>query len=247
MTDTIRDLLISLGGHIAYMQGQLEARHELDDFEDFYWYRESVLLRQKVMDALTDEPAAGEPASVTRQPSDEAWDALVERAWDKYQTVGYQGERFMYDRDFGNALEFVRQGLARWGNPASQPHADGKAADRLDRYDQALSAVMPSDFKDWWQNSKDEWPDVAAGVIESLRKREELAWEQAERLSSSQPVPVSVSERLPGPEDCLDKGWAWFFSPRVGWRQAVLPVSAAYTHWLPAYALPVPGQEVSND
>ena len=58
--------------------------------------------------------------------------------------------------------------------------------------------------------------------------------------------PVPVSERLPGPEDCLDEGWAWFFSPRVGWRQAVLPVSAAYTHWLPAHALPLPGQEVEG-
>lgn len=135
MTDTIRDLLISLASHMAYMQGQLEARHELDDPEDFYWYRESVLLQQKVTDALADEPAVSEgrePVAVTGQPS---------------------------------------------------------AAELLQRQ------VM---------------------------------------------VPISVSERLPGPEDCLDEGWAWFFSPRVGWRQAVLPVSAAYTHWLPAHALPLP-------
>ena len=57
--------------------------------------------------------------------------------------------------------------------------------ERLDRYDQALSAVMPPDFKDWWENSKDEWPDVAAGVIENLRKREELAWEQLDRVTAS--------------------------------------------------------------
>jgi hypothetical protein len=57
-------------------------------------------------------------------------------------------------------------------------------------------------------------------------------------------APVPVSERLPGPEDCLDEGWAWFFSPRVGWRQAVLPVSPAFTHWLPAHALPLPAEEV---
>lgn len=60
------------------------------------------------------------------------------------------------------------------------------------------------------------------------------------------PAPVPVSERLPGTEDCLDEGWAWFFSPRVGWRQAVLPVSAAYTHWLPAHALPLPSMEVEK-
>ena len=56
MTDTIRDLLISLASHMAYMRGQLETHHELDDPEDFYWYRESVALRQKVVDALADEP-----------------------------------------------------------------------------------------------------------------------------------------------------------------------------------------------
>ena len=114
-----------------------------------------------------------------------------------------------------------------------------KLLQRLDLYEKELSAVIPSDFKDWWENSKDEWPSVAARVIESLRRREEWALEQLERQAA--PVPVAVSERLPGLEDCLDEGWAWFFSPRVGWRQAVLPVSAAYTHWLPAHALPLPG------
>ena len=54
------------------------------------------------------------------------------------------------------------------------------------------------------------------------------------------PQPVPVSERLPGPEDCLDEGWTWFFNQRIGWRQAVLPVSPGYTHWLPANALPAP-------
>jgi hypothetical protein len=59
------------------------------------------------------------------------------------------------------------------------------------------------------------------------------------------PQPVPVSERLPVPEDCLDEGWAWFFNQRIGWRQAVLPVSTGYTHWLPANALPTP--ETAND
>ena len=67
MTDTIRDLLISMASHMAYMQGQLEACYELDDFENYYWYRKSVALRQKVSDLLTNEPAVpegSEPASV---------------------------------------------------------------------------------------------------------------------------------------------------------------------------------------
>ena len=60
--------------------------------------------------------------------SADEWDALVERAWDKYKTVGYQGELFMYDSDFGNALDFVRKELAPWDHPTPQPPADGEVA-----------------------------------------------------------------------------------------------------------------------
>ena len=65
---------------------------------------------------------------------------------------------------------------------------------RLDDYDEIraelkswqdeLSKVMPDDFKDWWQNSKKEWPLVARLVIENLRKSEALAWEQV-KISQS--------------------------------------------------------------
>ena len=55
MPDHIRDLLISLASHMAYMQGQLEAHHQFDELEDYYWYRESVELRQKVTDAFMNQ------------------------------------------------------------------------------------------------------------------------------------------------------------------------------------------------
>jgi hypothetical protein len=51
---------------------------------------------------------------------------------------------------------------------------------RLRRYDEELSKVMPSDFKDWHQGSKEEWPEIAAAVITNLREREQLAWEQVD-------------------------------------------------------------------
>ena len=53
--------------------------------------------------------------------------------------------------------------------------------ERLKAYDELLSEVMPPDFKDWHQGSKDEWPEIAAAVIVSLRQREEMAWEHLER------------------------------------------------------------------
>lgn len=40
---------------------------------------------------------------------------------------------------------------------------------RLDDYDTRLSAEMLPDFKDWHQNSRDEWPEIAAWVIRNLR------------------------------------------------------------------------------
>lgn len=46
-----------------------------------------------------------------------------------------------------------------------------KELERLRRYDKELSSVMPPDFKDWHQNSKEEWPELAAWVIKNLRER----------------------------------------------------------------------------
>ena len=52
-------------------------------------------------------------------------------------------------------------------------------ANMLVEWETELSEVMPLDCKDWWQNSKLEWPMVARKTIESLREREKLAWEMA--------------------------------------------------------------------
>jgi hypothetical protein len=41
-----------------------------------------------------------------------------------------------------------------------------------DAYRSELSAVMPEDYKDWRQNSKAEWPAVAAATISDLRARD---------------------------------------------------------------------------
>lgn len=81
-------------------------------------------------------------------------------------------------------------------------------------------------------------------------QRYKRAAELLERLSPPQPVPVS--ERLPGPEDCTAEGRCWLCYTDVcnvtqwtlGVRSAILdwPIS----HWLPAHALPVPGQEVER-
>lgn len=53
---------------------------------------------------------------------------------------------------------------------------------RLARYDKALSEIMPLDFKDWFQNSKEEWPEVAAYVILNLRNHLDDANAEIDKL-----------------------------------------------------------------
>lgn len=54
---------------------------------------------------------------------------------------------------------------------------------RLQRYDEELSKVMNPDFKDWYQNSKEEYPEVAAWVITNLREQLDWAYETIDRLT----------------------------------------------------------------
>lgn len=46
--------------------------------------------------------------------------------------------------------------------------------DRLNAYDEELSKEMPLDYKDWWESSKSEWPEVARMTLEGRRER--LEW-----------------------------------------------------------------------
>jgi hypothetical protein len=46
--------------------------------------------------------------------------------------------------------------------------------ERLKAYDEEISKEIPLDFKDWWQNSKEEWPLVTRLVLEG--RREQVEW-----------------------------------------------------------------------
>ena len=43
--------------------------------------------------------------------------------------------------------------------------------ERIKQWHDALTPLMPSDFKCWHQNNPNEWPEVTAGVIASQRER----------------------------------------------------------------------------
>ena len=55
--------------------------------------------------ALAEQPVA---------PTDEELDELKENLWDRYKTLGFQGEEFMYEHSFGFALDdYARAALAQ--------------------------------------------------------------------------------------------------------------------------------------
>lgn len=95
-------------------------------------------------------------------------------SWDIREETNYQGEThdLMMD-DLCESYDLVKQQLEDLQQIKSE-------LARLQRYDEELSSVMPNDYKDWWQGSKEEWPIIAKSSIESSRAREKLAWQQVE-------------------------------------------------------------------
>jgi hypothetical protein len=78
----------------------------------------------------------------------------------------------------------------------------------------------------------------------------------AELLSQRHPASVPVSERLPGPEDCVrryEDDWCWgqersLLTGEAAFRWRLMRVSALVDEaasWLPAHALPLPAEEGS--
>ena len=206
MADTFRAMCAELHTAIQLYTGQNPAAANVPPAE----------LVCRLMDAMAASAALlAQP--VAEGPTDEEWGALVVRAWDQYETVGYQGERFMYDSDFGNALDFVRRELARWGHPTPQPPADGGveyaleevrcvvhelcdaekwiAAERLERAAELLQRfVSPachviSPSPEALASLKADGP--GPGIIE--------AWPAKHTVLVPVAQPVAVSERLPEP------------------------------------------------
>ncbi len=279
VTDQTRNLLISLASHMAYMQGQLEARHELDDPEDFYWYRESVALRQKVIDALADGPAVPEgrePASVVSEPSDrELLELMPETMRDEFAyaattcsdaTGGQVKPRIFRVCLNTAALEYARAVLARWGTsnlketrsslgdapaPVPVPVAEGDcpACEGVPKPGNQPCAVCG--------RSAPPAEGEVAELVECLRRicfdvapcDADAITRAADLLGQRHPapVPVPVSERLPGDQLC------WWYEPDedddgsgYGGNWTLLRIRGGvsyYTHWLPANALPLPQGE----
>lgn len=55
---------------------------------------------------------------------------------------------------------------------------------KLAEWERLIGAEMPSDYKDWHQNSKAEWPDVAAASLRSRKADADLAWDTVAKLGA---------------------------------------------------------------
>ena len=120
---------------------------ELVEAWDSYGYADAGDAADRMAEAVKAARALlAEP--VAEGPSADEWDALVKRAWDEYETVGYLGERFMYDSDFCNALDFVRRELARWGRPAVPPMPAGEGLFSVCGYE-ARPSMTTSPFSEF--------------------------------------------------------------------------------------------------
>jgi hypothetical protein len=98
------------------------------------------------------------------------------------------------------------------------------------------SDVVLSQYCDEWffGNPRDEVDpvDLCRGAI---------------KLFAQMPTPISVEERLPGPEECDAEGRCWLRGNVEGdWRlvdpsnTGVPQLKYCFSHWLPHHALPVP-------
>ncbi len=104
------------------------------------------------------------------------------RLLEKHNNLHANAARDRAERD---ALrEAIAAHDAEQAQEAQQPA--GRAS--VDDWERELSAVMPADFKDWWQNSRREWPAVAAEVIKSLRLDRDAGWEVAAMAQRREPL-----------------------------------------------------------
>lgn len=79
--------------------------------------------------------------------------------------------------------------LEAWGHGLTlrAEAAEAKLAEaekKLALWERLIGAEMPPDYKDWHQNSKAEWPDVAAASLRSRKADADLAWDTVAKLGA---------------------------------------------------------------
>jgi hypothetical protein len=124
-----------------------------------------------------------------------------------------------------HAVDHARVVLAKWGHLTPQPVA-------VAPYREVADLVV------WLE-------DHSAECLELDQPEWSKSINQAARFLHlylrATPQPVAVSERLPRPEDCDEKGRCWWhrYTPTKEWHLQRVYIGR-YNYWLPANALPTP-------
>ena len=198
--------------------------------------------------AADPDPAAGGEALLAGAPNEEPSDEEIRQCRSVVELAHViQGAFPLASLD---AERIARAVLARRGRPAAPAApADGEVG-QLVAWLNVEADLRRNDL------STPTGLNLAQAARQAgrLQSWATLLQQQAAELASLRAgvVLVAVSERLPGPEDCDEKGRCWFFDPcDDGWwcfRSALFIDGdpAPFTHWRPAHALPLPAPQAGE-
>jgi len=133
----------------------------------------------------------------------------------------------------------ARAVLARWGRAVTPPAPEPKAAPEVGEV---------AEFVVWLTMLRDNSTGIATRYDERLARIATLLQQPSEPAPAV--VPVAVSERLPGPEDCDEDGFCWM---GYGYKLPGVDEKDSYAMWMlmpseessgkvwaPANAIPLP-------
>jgi hypothetical protein len=168
---------------------------------------------------------------------DEDWEMLKEQLWYKWKTKGYQGEEFMYDSNFDQAMDEARTALAEGAGVGVTDDATEEVAKVI--YE-AMRFDRDYDTPRWSGGGNSDAQDEARKAARAILAR-----------YGTHPRPIPVAERLPTEADCDAEGRCWWWYAETMhfcgyWQwEADAPerdMDNQPAAWLPAAAIPLPEQ-----
>jgi hypothetical protein len=127
--------------------------------------------------------------------------------------------------------------------PTAQPEPQGPTDGEIEEAAKLIHASMRFAVPD--SHYTRDWVERGNSLMQDEARRTARAVLARWGRPAIEPVPVS--ERLPGPEDCDAEGCCWWWEPDCeqpeSWCLGLPEYCDSSTHWLPHWALPVPGVE----
>jgi len=120
-----------------------------------------------------------------RQESD--WVTLrssIEKLQEELSKISEWNQEMVKKAASNGTLEGYREMGRKLADQEEKIDQQDSELKRLAEYDNLLTEEMPDDYKDWHQNSKSEWPELAVLTIRNLRERENWALNQLEKTQN---------------------------------------------------------------